>query len=207
MSPDLTALCFWHGSQRWSGTPQLQPARPKCYEHGPGLYLTTALPTARKYARGAGKAVLVEVDPNLTFLEDAKLTLAQQLEGLAQLPRVRHRKAVEAGLCESAARHPVGNPIPAIYLLNYLVNYDALGGEAGPALARWFVAQGIDASRAKEGREESWVVLFNLDKIRRAQPLPAAQADAIDSFSPLELQRLQLQGQAAPAPSVRLRPR
>ena len=164
-----TPLRFWHGGQRWTGTPELRPSRAKSYECGPGIYLTTRLATARKYAKGAGQTVLMELSPDITLLEDTSLSLDELLEGLAQLPRVRGRKDIEQRLRENAQRHPDGQ-LPAIYLLNLCVNNDALGGDTGPALARWFTSKGIDASLNSKSNED-WLVVFNPAKIQKASVL------------------------------------
>ena len=166
-TPDT--LRFWHGGQRWTGSPELRPSRSKSYECGPGIYLTTRLATARKYAKGAGQTVLMELSPDVTLLEDTTLTLDELLEGLAQLPRVRGRKDIEARLRENAARHPDGQ-LPAIYLLNLCVNNEALGGDTGPALARWMTGKGIDASLNSKSNED-WLVVFNPAKIQKATVL------------------------------------
>ena len=159
---------FWHGAQRWTGTPELRPSRPQSYHCGPGLYLTTHVDTARKYAKGGGQMVLVEVAPEATVLEDSWLPLADLLQGLASLPRVKGRKAIEQDLRQSAQRFPDGQ-MPAEFLMNLCVNQDALGGETGPALARWYASKGIDVSLYSRSRGEDWVVVFNPTKIRQAR--------------------------------------
>ena len=85
------------------------------------------------------------------------------------MPRVRGRKDIEQRLRENAQRHPDGQ-LPAIYLLNLCVNNDALGGDTGPALARWFTSKGIDASLNSKSNED-WLVVFNPAKIQKASVL------------------------------------
>lgn len=188
MTPDIPTLRFWHGAQRWSGRAELRPSRPKCYECGPGIYLSNRQSTARKYAKGGGQTVLVELSPDVVVLEDIRLTLDEMLEGLASLPRVRGRKDIEAGLQKSALRHPDGL-MPAEYLMNYCVNYESLGGESGPALARWYVSKGIDVSVYTRPGDEDWVVVFNPDKVVSAQVLKADAAWEVGDFEKLSVQR------------------
>ncbi len=207
MSPTENTLKFWHGAQRWEGRAELRPSRPKSYECGPGLYLTNEVNTARKYAKGAGQTVLIELDPSVCLLEDAHLTLSEMLEGLASLPRVKGRKEIQEGLTRAAVRHPDGQ-LPACYLLNWCVNNDALGGDSGPALARFFVSKGIDASLYSRPGDEDWVVVFNVDKVRKATVFKANAAWELGSFPPLRAQRAALEAPvvAEPAPSEFLAP-
>jgi len=207
-SSSENTLKFWHGAQRWEGRAELRPSRAKSYECGPGLYLTNELSTARGYAKGAGQTVLIELDPQVVLLEERTLSLDEMLEGLASLPRVRGRKEIADGLRQAAERHPSGQ-MPACYLLNWCVNNDALGGESGPALARFLVSKGIDASVYSRPGDEDWVVVFNMEKVRRCTVLKANAAWELGDFSTLRAQRSALQlaaptaeseGASAPAP-------
>ena len=199
--PSVNIQC-WHGSQRWSGQPSVQPVSKGRYESGPGLYLTTRRQTAAKYARGAGSLVVVEIDPNVCFLEDAFLTRAQMQEALDLLPRLRRRSKIEEDLNDSARRHPDGQ-LPAIYLVNLCVNHEALTGDNGPRLARWLSEQGIDASLDAKSGKEDWMVIFNPDIIVGSRKLTAAQAD---TQFPWEFPQIKAQLAALqPAPSPRAR--
>jgi hypothetical protein len=196
MTASDPTLKFWHGAKRWEGRAELRPSRPKSYECGPGLYLTNHVNTARSYAKGAGQTVLLELAPSVVLLEDATLTLEEMLEGLASLPRVRGRKEIVDGLKKAALRHPSGD-LPACYLLNWCVNNDALGGDSGPALARFFVSKGIDASVYSRPGTEDWVVLFNMDKVVRATVMKSNAAWEVGDFP-----RLREQVAALSAPSA-----
>lgn len=200
MESDTPTLKFWHGAQRWSGHPELRPSRPKCYECGPGFYLSNHQSTARKYARGGGQTVLVEIAPDVVILEESWLSLADQLQGLNSLPRVRGRKEIEAGLRKSAQRHPDGL-MPAEYLMNYCVNYESLGGESGPALARWYTSKGIDLSVYSRPGGEDWVVVFNPAKVIFTQVLKADAAWEQGDFKGFATQREGLVSSPSPQPS------
>lgn len=200
-SDSTPVLKFWHGSQRWDGHPQVGPSKKGRYEAGPGIYLTTHRNRAAGYAKGAGSLVYVEASIELRLLEDARLTRQQMAEALAALPRLRNRKKIEADLDECAERHPDGR-LFASYLVNLIVNHEALTGGAGPALARWLTEHGIDASRQSQSGNEDWLVVFNPDVLKTFKKLTAAQADAMGldawDWGSMEEQRAAL----APSPAV-----
>lgn len=209
-----TTLKFWHGAQRWEGRAELRPSRAKSYECGPGLYLTTSVNTARSYSKGAGRTVLIELAPDVVLLEDRTLTLAEMLEGLDSLPRVRGRKEIVAGLQRAAERHPNGQ-LPACYLLNWCVNTESLSGDSGPALARFLVSKGIDASVYSRPGAEDWVIVFNTQKVQKATVMTANAAWEQGDFPRLrdqvnasqELAIEEPQGPVAEAPARRLKMR
>ena len=174
-----TPIKCWHGSQRWSGSPQVQPARKGCYECGPGLYLTTRRTTAAKYAKGAGSLVMIDLDPGLRLLEDTTFTRAQMQEALDSLPRLRRRKQIEEDLDRAVERHPNGQ-LMACYLVNLCVNHEALAGDNGPALARWLTDNGVDASLESKSGTEEWLIVFNPKIILKSRKLTAAEADKLD---------------------------
>ena len=179
----------WHGSQRWTGFPEVQPVSKGRYESGPGIYLTTRRQRASEYARGAGSLVMIEIDPNVRLLENAWFTREQMQDALDSLPRLRRRKEIEKDLDRSLDRHPDG-VMPAIYLVNLCVNHEALTGDNGPALARWLVQNGVDASLDHKGLGEDWMVVFNPKVIVKSRKLTAAQADEYEWEMPLILDQI-----------------
>lgn len=172
----MEPIYCWHGSQRWTGRPDVQPSAKGRYECGPGIYLTTHRGRASQYAKGAGSLVVVELDPNTRFLESARLTRAQMEDALESMPHMRNRKKVKADLDASAAHHPDGL-LPACYLVNFCIDHNALGGEAGPELARWLSSNGIDASLHSPTSGEEWVVVFNPAVIKSSLKVSSKQAD------------------------------
>lgn len=204
LSPDT--LKFWHGGRRFEGHPDLRPSRKGHYECGPGFYLSNRLATARKYAKGGGQTVLVELAPDVGVLEQSCLPLDDQLDGLASLPRVRARKDIEQGLRQSALRMG-GKPMPAEFLLNYCVNHEALGGDTGPALARWYASRGIDVSVHNPGTgQENWIVVFNPGKVVRARVVKAGPAWEVGDFPTLADQIRSLGLARRPLPARAPRP-
>lgn len=168
----MDTITLFHGSQRWQGPPALQPAGKGKSDYGSGLNLTTSLDTARKYAKGGGKVLAFVLPADLTFANNTKIPLDESLEFLDTLPRLKHRKDIKDDLRTGAARVG-GNPF-AYQLENLLINYDALKGEKGPALARFLVSQGVDASIVSHSAED-YLILFNLDKIIRYYPVAPSE--------------------------------
>lgn len=167
-------LVLWHGSHRWEGPPTLQPAGKRKSENGSGLYLTTSAQTARGYAKGGGSVLRFEIAPDLVWAKDTSMDLGTAIGFVRSLPRLKNRKAIEADLERVAGRSRDGR-VWAPVLENLMHNHGALTGDKGPALARFFVGLGIDASLVEQS-DEDWVVLYNLDKILRYEKVPAGEA-------------------------------
>ena len=172
---------LWHGSQRWEGRPSIQPCRVGCYEHGPGLYLTTSKEGAKKYAKGAGSLVKIGLSQEIAWLHNAWLSLDQMQD---ILPFLRNRKKIAGDIQEWMTEFD-GDRLPASYFLNSCIDHQALSGKGGQELASWLVEQGIDASLYKRSGQEDWIVLFNPAKILLHQKLTAKQADPMPDDFPL----------------------
>jgi len=132
-------------------------------EHGPGLYMTTNLETAWKYAKGGGRLYLFELDDDLQWITGAKIPLAHMLDFLGTLRRIPKRGQVYSDLRKQEGRF-ANDLVPASILVNVLVNADALGGDNGPDLAHFLIQHDIDGDCVKQGGED-WVVLWNMSKV------------------------------------------
>jgi hypothetical protein len=185
-----TALVLWHGAHRWEGPPTIQPGAKKAtVEHGPGLYLTTSAQTARKYAKGGGVVMRFELDPELRWLEDVKIPLPAVQAWVRTRAGLRKRAEILADIQRHVDRVNQGrdarhlahvDDIPAFVLVNLLIAHEALTGAHAPAMAEFLVNQGVDASLVEQnGGTESWIVLFNLEKIRS---LRRARPDEVDDL-------------------------
>lgn len=191
INSEKPALYFWHGASRWEGLKESKSTKGAQSKHGPGLYLTTALDTASKYAKGGGKMVLLKLDSDINILEGTRLSLEELLEGLASIPRVKKRKEIIEGLNQAFIRHP-DNRMPAEYLVNWLVNNESVGGESGVALSNWLCSKGIDASLCNAKYNEDWLLVFNTKKIQTANVYKSSQAYEIGDFPRYEEQLSEL---------------
>lgn len=164
-------LVFWHGAHRWEGPVRHQPAKMTNMEHGPGFYLTTSESTARKYAKGGGTLLRVELEPEIHLLESRRLPAGNLAAFVRGIPRLRHKKEVLVDLEAARARSRDQTTVPADVLVNLLHYYKALTGEVGPAVAEFYTSHGIDGDLVRPGsrseNDEKWLVLFNLGKIVR----------------------------------------
>jgi hypothetical protein len=171
----MTSIVMWHGAHRWEGPPEIRAQRQGSAEHGPGIYMTTSVDTARKYAKGGGSLIRFEVDRDLTLLEDVRLPVSEMAAFVKERPRLRHKKEILSDL-ERAHERMKGGPVHASVLNNLFVNYRVVTGEHGPELARFFVTHGIDASAVFHGLDD-WLVLFNPTRIRSWKVVPAGKAE------------------------------
>ena len=169
-NPDAEPLVFYHGAQRWEGTPSIVAHRKGHAEHGAGIYLTTSWTTASNYAKGGGSVYRFEVSPDLGWLEDARLPVAETVRWVKSLPRLKGKADIVATLERVAGR--VGPSIPAETLVVAFVNFGASAGQHGPSLAEYLVAHGIDVSHVSRSGED-WVVVFNPTKVLRVTRVPA----------------------------------
>jgi len=172
----MQKLQLWHGGARWVGGPEVQPPRAGRYECGPGIYLSTEYSDACKYARGGKVTTLVTLKPEIRLLENTKLPLAEVLEFVQRLPRLRKRAEIINDLEANVARQTVAGDPPAVHasvLVNLCVNYEALSGTTGLALANWLVQQGIDATWHQAYGNRHWLIVFNPKIIQAHQVVRA----------------------------------
>lgn len=159
----MKPIVMWHGSHRWDPPPEVRPAPEQSLYHGPGIYMTTSTDTAHEYAKGGGALIRLEIDPEISLAEDVFIPLQVAIVFLRSQPRLKNRAKIEADV-EMVGRRLGKGAITAENLVNLFVNYQAAGGKHGPALARFLVSRGADASVVTRGLDD-WLVLMNPSKI------------------------------------------
>ena len=156
----------YHGGHRWEMPAIVRPPRKGRYECGPGIYATTSLARAAKYAKGGGSIFEFGIEPDLVFADDVELPFGDMLRFALSLRSGRKtaddlefcaRKRIESG--KSA------ETLPASYLLNLAISNEILSGQSGIWFAKFFVENGIHANLEKKNEFEDWIVVFDPKKI------------------------------------------
>lgn len=176
---DAPEIVMWHGSHRWEGPPEVRPAPMNSLHHGPGIYMTTSPETAYSYAKGGGSLIRFVLEPDIRLAEDVFVALDRASAFVRALPRLRKKPEIVADLERISNRYAERRgtlALPAEAVINLFVYYGVASGTVGPALARFLVRQGADASVVTRGTDD-WLVLMNPDKIRKWQKVPYGEAE------------------------------
>jgi hypothetical protein len=169
-APETAGIQMWHGG-RWDGPPTIQTPRKGRYEAGPGIYLTTHYATARQYAKGGGKTMLVTLNPGFKLAQDVLIPMNDAIQFLTST-RMTQRNKIVADVKANAARRNAAMIVSTV-LINLFVNYQAGSGEAGLALARFLVSHGVDAELERKSNNENWLVVINPAIIKSVKPMAA----------------------------------
>lgn len=160
-------ISVYTGSQVWEGRPKIGPSQKGRVEYGPGIYFTTSRTTAQKYGKGSRTILRVELDPSLTWLEDAIVPTETLVYWVGTRRGLRKKQQIIDDIVRNADRSAarIGKGASrADVLVNLMVNHEALTGGHGPALAEFLVSLGISASHVRHG-DEDWIVLFDPSKV------------------------------------------
>jgi hypothetical protein len=165
MGHDKT-LKFYHGGREWFGDFEVNPKSSAVMAHGPGLYLTNGIETARHYAKGGGVVQLIGVDPNAKLICDVKTTFSEMTSFLKG-NRIRNSRDIYDCLTDTVERMETEN-LPLEALINLMVNFKSLVPSSAKPLNEFIVSQGADIAvfRAPmftshgQGNDE-WSVVFN----------------------------------------------
>jgi hypothetical protein len=182
-------LEVWHGSRRWSGQPEIRPTKKGQYEHGPGIYSTTNLNTATKYAKGGGRILKFKLDPEMKWIEESYLPIDDVLAFIKGAHGLGKRAVLEKDLiryCDKEKPKETGL-IWAPVIVNLAVNNECLGGASGPVLAQFLASQNIHASRYRRSQNDDWVIIFDPAVIENVEVLSSSQIDwQRDALLPIE---------------------
>lgn len=160
------AVHFYHGGKAWYGDFELNAKKNGGMEHGPGLYLTNGIETARNYAKGGGVVQRIAVRADARLLKDKKCS-ADDMIDFVKRNSVRNYKKVISDI-ERNAEKMGSRHIDLEVLINLMINNDSLKPSVAPALNEFIVSNGVDISvfnapmwTSHGGGNDQWVVVFN----------------------------------------------
>jgi hypothetical protein len=165
---------LWHGGRFHSsnGPMEIQKAKTGKVEHGVGIYTSTHLSTATKYAKGGGHVTYIELDPNIQWMENSDLDINNILMFIKNTQKLRHRQSILDDFKDSIERSgKEGNRIFASVLVNLCHYHNALVGDTSKEITHFYRENGIHASLVKSGSED-WVLIFDPSKIIKAKSMP-----------------------------------
>lgn len=204
----MSEFQIWHGSHRWQGKPEIRPCRKGHYEHGPGIYCTTNLNTASKYAKGGGRIVRLSINAQINWLEDAKMPFDYVMDFVRTNDALLKRRILAADLMQTFDRREqirTSGMMPVSYLVNLAVNNECLSGAAGQAFAKFLTDNDIHASLYRKAGNEDWVVVFDPEIIVGHEILASRDIDWTEDRLPGVLEQLEARETASqPTPPTGL---
>lgn len=192
MNPEST-LKYYHGGRNWIGPVEVIGKPGQKFEHGPGFYLTNGIRTAESYAKGGGVVQLIELSPDIRLMQDVKVDPQVLQDFLLDSPRIRNRSAIQNDIerCYQRLADQGDEQIGIDYLVNLMINHDALKPAQVAPLREFLVAQGADVDVfdapgwcSYGGHRDEWMVVFNTDKIlgRTLQKEAGFEFDNLPTF-------------------------
>lgn len=174
---------LWHGGRDLEYNYDKPKASPKGrWEGGPGLYLTTHYETARKYAKGGGSTYKVSFEIG-NHIKDVLIPIDSVIDFVNKNVVGKHRKDIIEDIHNNNKRMNTIGECSAEVLVNLCINYEALKGEKTINLNRFLVEHGVDYGTIDyfSGRDETVVILYNLDKINKVNSVKAKDV-SLDEF-------------------------
>lgn len=176
------ALSFYHGGKEWIGKFEIGAKKSGGMEHGPGLYLTNGVETARHYAKGGGVVQMISISSDARLIDDVKVPKSEMFSFLRE-NSVRHYKKIIEDLNEHSER--MGREdIHLEILVNLMVNYKSLTPSSAGPLNKFIVSKGVDISvfdapmfNSYGGGRDQWVVVFNPDVVVSKQKVDMKNFD------------------------------
>jgi hypothetical protein len=176
----MSGITIWHGSRRWDGRPEIRPTKKGQYECGPGIYCTTNLNTAAKYSKGGGRIVRFTLDPEITWLEDAKVPFEDVVSFVEGSKHLHKRRILATDIRDVFDRREqvrTSGQMPLSYLVNLAISNECLSGHGGPELAEYLVDNGVQGSLYRKSANDDWVVIFDPRAIKTYELLSAKDID------------------------------
>lgn len=163
---DERKIIAWHGSQKWDGKAQIKASPAERQEHGPGIYFTNNMETAKKYSRGAGKVMVFEIEkPRLLELSHTvPFTEAQKF--INSLYRAKNK---DKTLRELEEQIKDNGELSIVSIMNISCMNGTTIGKHSIELAEWIVEKGFDARiHTASNKDEQWLILFNPSLVKKA---------------------------------------
>lgn len=169
-------ITLWHGGRSLeSDYREVRGHKKGQWEHGPGLYLTTHLDTATKYAKGGGKLYRVSVVLGRN-IDDVSLDFKDAVAFVNRYTVARKRKIMIDDLQNSLQR--MGH-LPAETLVNLCLNHEALPSSRTDRLRQFLIDNGVDYARTRYGgRNETVVVVINPRIIQKVEVVRPRDIDS-----------------------------
>lgn len=160
-------IVAYTGTQVWTGKPEVRPSAGKRMAHGAGLYFTTSLQTAKKYGKGSRTVLRVEIDPSIHWLEDAVAPTNVLVTWVAQSKmKTSVKTKIVDDLIERGTRGAPPGHARVSSLVALMVNYGAVSGQTGVALAEFLASLDIGGDLIQRAGEQ-WLVIFDPSKVLR----------------------------------------
>lgn len=178
---------IWHGSHRWEGPPEIRPLKTGKYEFGPGIYTTTNLSRAARYAKGGGKVVQFEIDPDVKWLSGAEIPFDDMISFVENSCHIRKKRILVKDIKEcwdAKDRESSNGMIPMSFLVNLGVNNECFSGKGGIEVAEFLADNDVQADLCRRTGDEEWVVIFDPEVIKSHKVLSAKDLDWDQDFLP-----------------------
>lgn len=156
---DEGKIIAWHGSQKWDGKAEIKASASDRQEHGPGIYFTNNLDTAKKYSRGAGKVMVFEIEnPRLLKLNDT-VPFPEVEIFIKNLYRAKNKSKTLRELEEQVKDN---GQVSIVSVMNISCMNGTTIGKNSVEMAEWIVEKGFDARiQTASNTDEEWLILFN----------------------------------------------
>ena len=172
-------LKVFHGGRRWLGWPEITPSKRGRGEYGPGVYCTTGLRTALKYAKTGGNIVRIELKRDIKWLEDIKVDFNQLLDEIKN-SNIRKKKILIKDLQKTYGKKDqelFKGQIFLSFFVNLAVNNDCVSGKSSLEIAQMLVNYGAQASLCRKTNRENWVVIFDPKAVKNYEILSSKNID------------------------------
>jgi hypothetical protein len=157
---DNNTLVLYHGGRGLEYSyNELRPNKKGTWEHGPGLYLTDRLRTARDYAKGGGRVYKVTVELG-TNIDDVSISLPEAVDFVKRYCVKTKQAEIIRDLDYNLQ---IVGKLRAEVLVNLIINYEAIQLPKTIILRKFLIEHGVDYEIVKNygGDGENVYVVIN----------------------------------------------